>query len=348
MFQVQRYAYINARLRSRLSYLLDKSLLVKMIQAGSLEESLAHLRGTYYDDFYQSYQQSGDLILAEQAFTQSQMRLLSHLSLGLSASVQDFMKSLLMMHETALLKTALRVWFYREILQKPLRSISLPSGQMLLAYDISYETLMASATLDEMREHLKETPYAQILHAHEATILSDRTLYALEVALDRYVFTDIQRVIHLLPAGERIMMQQLMGAYIDMENLQFGRGLVAYHVDKNVQMEAEFLSGGSRLQPKLWMDVIHDEDQLRKLLVEWYPALTAHEEEPISLLLMLAERELLYTSGKRALSYPPFSCAPIVAYFFLVEHDRRTILSIINAKVYAISSDQIMQMTRLE
>lgn len=343
MLDVQRYAYINARLRTRLGYLLDKELIQKMLQSPSIDESLFYLKGTNYEIFYDNYQNTGDLTSAEQALSQSQLKFFSQLGAGLSLEVRKLMRALLLMHEVRFLKTVLRLWFHNEIIRKGVTPITIYSASMRIAHEIAYDALLVCTSLKEIAHCLSHTPYASIIELKENQVLADRSIYALEVAFDRLAYEHIYKSILLLPAFESVVAKRLFGPYIDLENIQFGKSLILHGADKNLVLANEFLAGGINLTKNQWLELLYDDQMLRHTIQSWYPSLDTSEHILLSELLYSAQINFLYASGRRALTSYPFSCASIMAYFFLIEHDINTITTITNGKAYGLSSTEIIR-----
>jgi vacuolar-type H+-ATPase subunit C/Vma6 len=343
MLSVQNYAYINARLRAKLSQLLPRDTLVKMASAQTLEESLLFLSDTYYAEFYEMYRKSGDLMAGEQALTHAHMERFANMGAGLTSNVRAFLRSLLMMHEIRYIKTALRVWFYREVGHKHASSLVMPSLRMSIAYTIDYDAMMACTSLADIATQLRDTPYAAVIDAEAATVLAKRSIYSLEVALDRAVFANMHLATLLLPAAERVVVQRLLGAYIDLENLQFGKTYLLYADEKAPLGSSEFLAGGLRLSLELWQELLHNDSLLRERLIDWYPALASLENVSLGRLIQCAQERLLEGNGRNALMQYPFSCAPIIGYFFLVENDLSKIITLANSKAYGVDTPTLMR-----
>ncbi|NIZ40430.1 V-type ATPase subunit [Entomospira entomophila] len=343
MIAVQKYAYINARLRARLSALLEEETVYKMIQAVSVEEAMMQLSGTAYESFYGSYKKHGDLMLAEQALIEVHMRYITQIGAGLTSEIRSFVQALLILQEVRFLKTALRVWFYREVSAKNRSYLSMQSGEMYIAYLINYDNLMASTSLADIAGQLKLTPYAGIIEKHAPDVMRDQTLYSLEVALDRYALTNLHNKSMLLPATEQIAVKSILGRYIDLENIVYGKGKVLYGAEDPALFEGEFVLGGIALTKEKWMEVIFNDAALKELISQWYPSLEHKVSEvPVSTLMQYAQDRLYEEGGRRALMQYPFSSVSIVAYFLLIERDIRRIITLFNGKAYGLDETTLM------
>jgi len=62
---LRRYAFINAKLRARISKLIPENTFQRMIKSHSLEEALVILKDTPYSILEEIYQKTGDLKLGE-------------------------------------------------------------------------------------------------------------------------------------------------------------------------------------------------------------------------------------------------------------------------------------------
>jgi vacuolar-type H+-ATPase subunit C/Vma6 len=74
MFSNQ-FAYVNTKLRSRLSKCLTDEQLESLIKAPSISEAVLLLRGTYYEAYDKAYEEAGDLRLAELAIAREEINL---------------------------------------------------------------------------------------------------------------------------------------------------------------------------------------------------------------------------------------------------------------------------------
>ena len=62
---LKKYAFINAKLRARISKAISDDIINEMIQAKSFLETIEHLRGTTYDGLCDVYAETGDILTAE-------------------------------------------------------------------------------------------------------------------------------------------------------------------------------------------------------------------------------------------------------------------------------------------
>ena len=63
--RLKKYAFINAKLRARISNILSDEVVDQMIKAGSLPESIRVLHNTPFQIIEEVYIRTGDLKLAE-------------------------------------------------------------------------------------------------------------------------------------------------------------------------------------------------------------------------------------------------------------------------------------------
>lgn len=147
--------------------------------------------------------------------------------------------------------------------------------------------------------------------------MREQSLYVLEVALDRYALSNLHNKSMLLPATEQIAVKSILGRYIDLENIVYGKGKVLYGAEDPALFESEFVLGGIALTKEKWIEIIFDDAALKELLAQWYPSLQHKASEvPVSVLMQCAQDRLYVEGGQRALMQYPFSCVSIVAYFY--------------------------------
>ena len=69
------YAFINAKLKTRISRLLPDSFLAELARAHSLQEAIASLAGTAYGFLASVYDETGDLKMCELALYRKEIAL---------------------------------------------------------------------------------------------------------------------------------------------------------------------------------------------------------------------------------------------------------------------------------
>jgi hypothetical protein len=113
--EIKTYAFINAKLRARLSKLLDDDFFSALVRTHSLIDALELLKTTAYQNLEQIYSRTGDLKMAELQLFREEIRILSDVLRHVEGSVRDFCGALLTYYEIENLKRVMRLWFDRVV-----------------------------------------------------------------------------------------------------------------------------------------------------------------------------------------------------------------------------------------
>ena len=116
--RLQKYAFINAKLRARISNILSDEILGQMIKARSLLEAVKVLHDTPFQIVEDVYNQTGDLKLAELELYRKEISLYHELERYVKGDILDFVKALTRKYEIENLKAALRLWFDRVLSER--------------------------------------------------------------------------------------------------------------------------------------------------------------------------------------------------------------------------------------
>lgn len=338
MKSLHNYAYVNARLRARLTLRLPDEALAELITKVSVDEAVLLLKDTFYEPCLVAYQKHGDLMAVEQELNRREVELFTSLSLGLPPEVSNFLKALMLRVEINFLKMILRLWFGRGV-QKRSASFSLGDVENIhVVHNIQYDALLVAPTWEALIAELKDTPYAALVADNQALMVQQNSMYVLEVALDQFQHRRLQVAIDHLSGLDKRIAQRFLGGYVDLENILCGMRLKQQKMPQ-AERDAFFIKGGRRLSQQQWHEVIKDPKVLVTTLAQWYPKLPIKEGEPKALVDQ-ARAWQLAEDGQAALGVYPFSCGTIIAYFFLMNNDIRKVLTALHSRHYKLSLEQ--------
>ena len=109
--QVRKYGFINAKLRARLTNLLDEYLIDQIIDAPTLDDALLVIRDTPYSDIEHVYRRTGDLKAVELELFKQEVNLYHDLQRYLDGGPLDVVRALALYGEIENVKSALRLFF---------------------------------------------------------------------------------------------------------------------------------------------------------------------------------------------------------------------------------------------
>jgi V/A-type H+-transporting ATPase subunit C len=213
------YAFLAARLRTRIGKLLPDERLEELAKAATVDEALLLLRGTRYERLADPWTASGDLRAVEAALRSMEIELHAELRRGREGPLGAFVDALAQRVEAANLKDALRLWFDARVRggEVAVRSGYLHRDAIVHALDI--DAVLAAEDADGLASALSATPYEAVLRAETARALEAGSLFELELALDRLHFRLLFEAVNALEPVDRKVAERQVGLEVDLTNL---------------------------------------------------------------------------------------------------------------------------------
>jgi V/A-type H+-transporting ATPase subunit C len=347
------YAFINAKLRARISLLLPEDVVGSLVRAPSLIEAMQLLKATAFADVESVYSSTGDLTLAELRLLEREISLFNEVRKHLSGAPLEFVVALTLRFEVENLKNVLRLWFDRVVRGRDVRARSGYLLRTTLVHALDVDTLLAAPDIERFVELLEGTPYAAILRARSAVIVGERSLFAAEVDLDKHYYRGLLQAADALGARDRPIARRLVGVEIDMANIGWIVRLKSFYdlpVERAIQ--AIIPSGFSvdEATVRAAYATQNVKQVLDQVLRSGYTALRgvlSSEAAEGGARLALVERvlaEIVLYEVRHALGGYPFSIGVVLAYFVLKQSEIRRIVTILNAKYYDAPEDRIVAM----
>ena len=109
------YAFINAKLRTRISKILPEQFIRQLIRARSLAESVQMLEETDFAPVQKVYERTGDIKTAELELVGRELQIYLELENLVEEDIRGFIHSLTGRFEIENLKNAVRLWFDRRV-----------------------------------------------------------------------------------------------------------------------------------------------------------------------------------------------------------------------------------------
>ncbi|HUX22647.1 MAG TPA: V-type ATPase subunit [Spirochaetia bacterium] len=342
---VGKYAYINAKLRARLSTMLPEDFFDRMEGAFSLADALTLLKDTPYSNLASVFDKTGDIKAVELELFADEIALYGEIRRQSDETVADMITAFELRYEVIVLKRALRLWFDRVVRERPIEENLSYLYRRPICYPIDIDALIAAGSISEISSLLKKTPYHEIVETAGREVEAKRTLFPLETALDRFYFSRLLSVFEQLDRQDRDIASRLIGVQIDIENInRLVRFKEAYRLPFE-QILPDLIPHGHRLSNKIIETLVAAPDtgaQITQILGADYPELSAmmtgtKASSPLPARLFLIERvleEVLSIEIRRVLGGYPFTIGIVIAYFLLAQTESRRIRSILNAKFY--------------
>ena len=349
---VSTYAFVNAKLRARISTLLDRRIFVEMARAKTLSEAMAVLVGTRYEPLVEVYRSTGDVKLCELELTRVERRTHQLLDRHIPDAIRPFTNALLREHEILLLKNAIRLWFERVIRGRVIDD----KVAYLLRDDVAgvpVDSIINSATAEELLGALEGTEYAVVVADSLAAVSERQSLFEVEIALDRHYYGELLSQAAQLSRADSTIALRVIGVLIDIQNANWLVRMKHFHELDESRLAASVLPGGSLIGADQLKAAYRSQRPLDPILSGlgsryrgMMPTSSAESDGESSQLRRLALLEdllkgVLDQEIHRTLGGYPFTIGTIVAYYLLVRGEVQSVRSVINAKAYGLDPERI-------
>jgi V/A-type H+-transporting ATPase subunit C len=300
------------------------------------------------------YERTGDIKTAELELLRKELSVYLELGNLVEEDIRDFVHALSERFEIENLKNAFRLWFDRRVRG---RSIEVARGYLLrrrIRHAIDLEAIINSDTLEQVAESLENTPFAAIVRQKAAAVMEAASLFPLELALDRFLYSRLTQAADRLGARDREIARRIIGVEIDLQNVGWlirFKNFYSLEVDRALGYT---LPGGLNLKPELMRQTYAAERtdrQISALVGKRYPEiaplLASQEQTKFSARLTMIERileQIMNIEVRKILTGYPFTIGIILAYFILKSNEIRKIMTVLNAKFYDWPEERILSL----
>ena len=345
-----KYAFINAKLRGRISRILPEEMFVQLSRAPSLDAALALLRDTAYAGLEGTYATTGDMKLAELELLKLEIALYTELDLHVHQNSRPILQALLTRYEIDNLKNGIRIYFDRQV-----RGRSVEAGihyvlRETILHPIPMEVVVNAGDLDEIAGVCRGTPYGEIVRKYAHAVESEGSLFRLEVALDHAYYARLLEAVEHLSAKDRHIARRLIGTEIDLQNISWIMRFKRYYDLPLETVRSILVPGGYSLRG-LRVEELYGASNMTALLQDFvkeqYPALSTLLSTPTAdsaarlRVLQQILTEIKRQEVQRILAGYPFTIGIVLAYFFLKGDEMDRVRTLLNAKHYGRSSEPV-------
>jgi V/A-type H+-transporting ATPase subunit C len=344
------YAFIAAKLRTRLSKVLSDEFLDRLIGSHSLVEAMQLLRTTDFSNLDAIYEKTGDLKMGELELFKQEVGLFKDVVRYVSGETADFCRALLLRYEIDNLKNILRLWFDRVVREREIEEASSYIYREKIINDLHIDELLNARAVDDIPGILAKTPYASIIREQSAQIKQKNSLFLLEIALDKYYYKQLLQQVNLLSAADAVIARRLIGVEIDMLNINWIvrfktlynlplEDAVSYTIPFGYSLDNEALKGAFRAEDVTEMV----SDFVKKKYAALSPLIKIQGTEVHSRLVLIERllTEIMRYEVHRLMLGNPFTIGIILAYFTLKKWEIKQVMTILNAKLYGIEPERI-------
>ncbi len=347
--RLKTYGFINAKLKTRISLILPQSFYDQLIRAADLDAALTLVRETSFREASAAYERTGDLRMAELELFGREVALHLELERYLSGEVLAFAQAMAARYEVEALKASLRVWFDRVIRGRDTTGAGGCLYRGRVHHDLEVDRILAAANVEELLAALAGSPYAAVLAPHAGT-MAGGSLFEAEIALDRAFFQRLLAAAARLPSEDRQIAERMIGVEIDLLNAAWMvRFRVAYNLplDRVLGFLIPSQAGFSREQIAAAYGSGRVAELVSGLVSRRYPSLqvmltvpAADELARLVLIERILQQIMLHEVG-RLLCGAPFTIGTLLAYVVLKRNEIRTLMTILNAKLYGLPQERI-------
>lgn len=335
-----KYAYLNARLRAKLSKLLTAEQYEELMQAATVEGVFSILQQTAYGDIFKDIAVAHDLPRVEAALVETLIATHREVAAEAKGEVKRFVEELMRKYEVENLKVIIRAWNANEEIAFIYRE--------RICNAIPVDGILDAKAIEEIIVLLGETPYRKPLTEAREDYKKARSLFYLEVALDRELYEATSRAISRLSAPDKKIASRLLGIEIDILNINWILRFKKYYNLGLAQVTRLILAGGLQVKEDVVREVYPDRAPaalISALLTGVYrdlPRALQVEDEVEGLHLVEGLlRETYAQQLRKALGGYPFTIGTVIAYLRFRQIEVANIITILNAKALNVPTQEI-------
>ena len=338
------FAYVNARVRSMESRLLDEHKLNELIESAGMTEFIGLLEDTEYGPYISDA--SNDAMGIEKALNTH----LAHVYQTLSEISPSKSRKILKLFEKRFdvqnIKTLLRAKYVGLDAEETFKLI-IPLGTIP---ENKLRELCETKAIEEVVNGLEGTEYSKILSNELATYEQTGKLISVELALDKYILENLWKSVGIEGTNEDIF-KEFVGAIIDIENLKvILRGKADGLSSENILNY--ILNVGYELAPWKLKELAESESiegVISSLEGTKYGTIISEnlEEYDKTKSVYVFEKALdkyLAKIGKNLSLRQPFGVGPVIGLITSKEQEIKNLKIIIKGKIEGLPSNQIREL----
>lgn len=321
---------------------------MRVAGAHSLSEAVAMLDKTPYQSASEAYQRTGDIKLVEAEILKLERNDILSLERYLAPTAADLTTALLLQFEVETVKNCLRLWFARSVVDRSIEEVVAYVDRESVVHRFSTDEVINAADEAALVEAFIDTPYAEIVRNQIGEVMSKRSLFPLELALDRWYFVRLNDAVLLLDRVDQNVAKRLLGIRIDMVNLHWIARISEYHNLPEAEALGSLLPGGETFDAASIAAIYHSDSPAQAItgiIASRYGGVTSlgGESDDIRRFSLLSSmlQEVLLHEVHRVLGGYPFTVGVILAYVFLRQNEARMIRTVLNARYYSLEPSAI-------
>lgn len=338
MTSIGTYGYINAKVRAMRSLLLVQSVYRTMAEAENLGEMLSILTRTRLRDGMEGVTVE-DPEEIEEVLVRDEVRRIRLIREKSHKQIAEFVTLFLERHEGERLKVLLRYW------HRGAGNGERIFGEKIL-YDFPVTAILSAGSLKEIVALLEGIPFHKVLAETLPEYQDTKTLFPLELAIDRFVFNRLWNATEFLRKNDRRIARRLLGVEIDLRNLDWIGRMRTYYNLSAAEISERVLSHGFRINIEDIRRMVSGSDiseSLKKIISDTRFTQQFGQESGVALKdLEYLLYQVLLSEARKAFGEFPFTIGSILGYVILLRIETRNVRMLIQAKRYELSPEKIM------
>jgi len=347
------YGFLSAKLKTRLSKTLPPEAIDRLVKARSLPEAVQFLKGTAFAAIEEAYSATGDLRSGEALLNARELELYTGMFRYLEEPVLSFVRALSLRFEVDKVKDAVRLWFDVRVRH---RDIDGKSGYLYrdtIAYRFDVDEVIRAADADAVVAALAGTPYDAIAGRELPKAVAARSVFEFEMALDRFFYDEVFSAAGHLGKSDREIAERILGVDVDLQNISWLVRFKGYFNMNAEQALSHLIPRGKTISASAVAAAYAGEksgpggggalgmDLLRKSYGSVGTLLSGGDAASRLAMMEAALRRISAAEATKSLGGYPFSIGIVLAYFTRSREELRTIMTILNAKNYALPEERI-------
>ncbi len=348
------YGFLSAKLKTRISKSLPPEAIDRLVKAKSLPEAVMFLKGSAYAAIEEAYSLTGDLRSGEALINARELELYTGLFRYADEPVLSFIRALSLRFEVDKVKNSVRLWFDARIRG---RNVDGKSGYIYretIAHSFDVDEVIRAPDAEAVATALEGTPYAAIARRELPAASSGRSVFAFELALDRFYYDEAFAAAAALSKSDRVVAERILGVDVDMQNISWLIRFKGFYGMGSEEAMRNLIPRGRSIGASAIAEAYASERggpgaggalglELLRRSYGSFGALLGGKGDAASRLAMMegALRQISMAEADRSMAGYPFSIGIVLAYFTRQREELRTIMTILNAKNYSLPEERI-------
>jgi V/A-type H+-transporting ATPase subunit C len=331
------YGFINAKARAMRSFLLSPGEYHRLAHTASAGDFFDTLSQTSYGTLAESLKRES-AVRGEKILRDAEMERARKLEKSSRGKVKELIRFFVQERELEHVKLLLRYWHAgeRESMKKAAE-----------AMDLAGFTSEELPGPDEMAKLLSGTPFYGAVLRSMPDYEKNRTLFPIELAIDRDYFQRFWEFSEGLAGDDRALVQRIMGIEIDLRNLDWIRRSRIYYGLPESDVSRFLLPHGQYVTPDTAADMLTEEGEEKVLNrigrgeeAERIPM----DEGALQLDMGAFLSRILKREAQAAFARNPFTAGSVMGYLFLSRIETQNMITLLQARQYGLSGDRIMNL----